>query len=1137
MRHFAHSRSKLFVLPLCVIIVLSLGATAAMSAAPTPPQIAPTPTPARVAYIYNTDTASRDSFSALLTGRGVQVAQVALSAVVATDFSTVQTIIIGNDTGEKGVWGDSAIVSKIAAAGKPIVGIGQGGYAFFGAAGLGLDIGYGRGALHITESQAHMNYPGQTILAAPTPIDAPHDRLLTLYTAGVNAVAPLVSGAAAGTPLAYASKSFFGAPYDALMPLTAQRAANRCHALWGFTAAPSLMTPTGQDLFVNFVLGQPCAAFTLASRYAPVPPKLDGVVDYNEWPDANGLDFGHGYITAVNDGVRLYLLLDVWRDGQENPPASPAPDYFWLTFDVNRDGAITNSDLNYTTVIGTSNLRYQYYLSANTFGPLQPDTRASLGPGFGCFFGDGSLSVSFFPFQVTCAAHRVWEAAIDLREIGAAAGDTLRIGVRAGSPAPAFTENIPAQFAGDFSNLTRLTLAPAPPPPSNPAALVAFAPNPLEVTQAIQTITNSLSLVADKDTVARVFVRTNDSPTPEPAIVYLYGTRNGADLPGSPLAQLINAPLTPDRGDLDDSANFILPQTWLTGTVRFTPAVARLTSNLSYAAPADLTFQPKRTPTYWIVPLNTGAGAAPNTIANSTIISMESYLKAVYPTPNVNFVQQPWQAIGALGNISLEDAKKKLNEYYSNAVIAWALSVWLTGSEPYALPDQLYGFLTAGGGSSDPTWIGGVGYVGAGFVGTSLEGTLAHEINHNLDRAANGAGAWGRHAPGGCGATGADPAWPYPNSNINEIGFDTRLPWRSATTVVPANTPDLMSYCQSGRLPTKWISPYRWQNLFDNANFAAAAAQPQAATAVSEVVYISGRVTISDTGALDPIITQMGLPSTAQSGAYAVDLQNAAQTVLQTMGFTPVFSDVEGAATDTFDFRFQMPKQAGVARVVLKHGATPLATIVASPSAPTVGVLAPAGGATISGETTIQWNANDGDPSAALSFNVLFSKDDGLTWRPLAAGRTESSLTLDAARLPQTNAGRIRVIATDGFHTATGDSATFRVIGGLPDVRITAPQAGSSIPAHTPFTMQGHATDVEGNPIPETQMVWSYTAAGTATPVQFGVGRAAALALPRGVYTVTLTAADLQNNTAAASAIGLTAAASGSLLYLPLLMR
>ncbi|MDQ1300775.1 MAG: hypothetical protein QG637_695, partial [Chloroflexota bacterium] len=240
---------------------------------------------------------------------------------------------------------------------------------------------------------------------------------------------------------------------------------------------------------------------------------------------------------------------------------------------------------------------------------------------------------------------------------------------------------------------------------------------------------------------------------------------------------------------------------------------------------------------------------------------------------------------------------------------------------------------------------------------------------------------------------------------------------------------------------------------------------------------------------------------------------------------------------DVFDFSFQMPKQAGVARVVLKDGINTLATILVSSFAPTVNVLAPTGGATISGETTISWSASDLDPGSALSFNVLFSKDNGQSWLPLAAGLTTTSLTLDAANLPQTQLGRIRVIATDGFNTATADSATFSVIGGLPTVNIVSPPTGSSIPAGAALTVQGQATDVEGHSIPENQLIWAYTVAGSPTPIQFGMGSVAPLSLPAGAYTVILTAVDLNNNTSAQSTINLAITTNASKVYLPLVMH
>ena len=79
----------------------------------------------------------------------------------------------------------------------------------------------------------------------------------------------------------------------------------------------------------------------------------------------------------------------------------------------------------------------------------------------------------------------------------------------------------------------------------------------IEVVQVVQDVENSIRLVADKSTVARVFVGLgNEASAFQPPVVggILRG-RNaaGADLPGSPLMPSlgpIRAPNRPDRGDI-----------------------------------------------------------------------------------------------------------------------------------------------------------------------------------------------------------------------------------------------------------------------------------------------------------------------------------------------------------------------------------------------------------------------------------------------------------------------------------------------------------------------------------------------------------------------------------------------------------
>jgi hypothetical protein len=1126
-------RGKPRAVHILTLVVLLLAAALAGAAPPQPARAGPNN---RVAYVYNTDTGARDSFNTLLISRGLQVDLVPLASAATFNFSADDAIIIGDDTGNLDTWGTPEAVNNINRANKLIVGVGEGGYAYFGK--LSLQIGWGNGA-HGGGTSIYTIYPSHPVFAGPNPVALPANRILALYTASQNVIEIYRPSQPLAAPL---GRDVADPNY---LPLTTQSAGTRCYALWGFSGAPSAMTTDGQNLFMNMVVGNPCGALSLTSIGTDAPPSIDGFLGFGEWTNPNRIPLEHGFITAVNDGIRLYLLVDVLDDTGNDPPSSQSPDYFWLTFDTNRNGQIdANTDLQYATVPGTNNMRLQRYLGPGQWTGLSGPIRSSLGPGFGCFFADGTLRFTF-P-RLSCASHRVWEFGIDLREIGAAPGGSARMGLRVASGNPGFTDNIPISFDSDFSNLITISLAPAALPPSSGAG-IAFSANPLEVTQAIQTPSNSLPLVANKTTVARTYVRSTGASV-EPAITYLYGARGGLDLPGSPLAQLVFAKPTPNRTQLNDSGNFRLPASWIAaGGVTFQVGAARLTDGPIFSGASTLTFQARKTPLVWVVPINQGTAAAPNLASDAAISQQESYMRAVYPVPDVRFVHKPWQDIGAVGNNSLEDTISRLNKYYNGAVLAWVLSVIFTGKAPFDLPDQVYGFRTTGGGLSDPVWGGGAGRVAAGFLGTSLEGTMAHEINHNLDRSS--AGTWGRHVANpacnnaiqytggpipagcttvvlgdgntylrdtnwGCGATGPDGSWPTPpnNDNIREVGFDTRLPW-SGSTVVAANWPDFMSYCQSGGSPTKWTSPYRWQREFTS--FAPSALSAEAAllarpNAAANFYYISGQLNRNGTGSLDPVLVQPALEASISSpGDYAIELQDSGGNVIgQPFTFAAGFIDVEGEPRDVVPFNFQLPAQENVAKIVLKRGNQVLDTIRKSSGAPSVTVTAPNGGENWSGVQTITWSASDpdGDP---LTFTILYSPDNGATWRPVAYGVTGTSYQVDTITLPGSSQGKIRVLVTDGFNTAQDDSnGTFTVAGKPPSVSISGPLSSAILSVADGTTFTGDASDPEDGTLPDSAFVWSYALAGGTAQTNFGTGRAASLLLPRGIYDITLTVTD-----------------------------
>lgn len=846
----------------------------------------------------------------------------------------------------------------------------------------------------------------------------------------------------------------------------------------------------------------------VVAPFVTTPPNVDGSIGFGEFSSA-GFDLPNGRVSVVNDGARLYVRLNMTGDRSNDPAWGGAGggDYFWVTFDVNRDGVITpNVDKNFTFSPSRSYMQHAFYLGPNSRTGLQAGLLgSSWAPGFGCFFADASLQITTNPFSVSCSGHRVHEFGFDLTEIGGVAGGHVRMGVRVASGgSTSFTDEVPVGFSGDFFDLATINLASSPTPALTPSAgaSVGLTSTPLELTQAVQTPTNDLTLVADKPTAARIYPRVTGSSSAQPAIVYLHASRGGAPLFGSPIVTSLAAVSAPDRTQLNGIANVALPRAWLNGTVRFSARVRDGHNAVTSSSSVERTFSVRRVPTYWTLPVNTGTSASPNLVANDQISTQESATETIFPVSDINFVRRAHTELGPVNPYSTTAGIAALNRYYDNAVIGWAFSYLFTGRQPYTLPEQIYGVAPSGGGLSDPTWDVGRGMVGVGFRGTSRELTMAHEINHNLDRT-GAPGTWGRHV-GGCNADGPQPDWPYSNVNTNEVGFDTRLPWNqtsSERTAIPSNIPDVMSYCQSGFVPTKWISPYRWTNLLTA--FPAVNQTYSLTRLYPSMIFFSGSVGSDGTGSFDRVLTAPGFKFPISRGAFAVELYGSRGELLAARPFNATFTDPEGEDRPTVHFNFQVPNPGGVARMVLRHGPDILDEIVVSDNAPEVAITSPNGGETIpQGTFTASWTGADADGDA-LTYSLLYSPDDGQSWFPVANDLTGTSHTIDTSIIPGGAQSRLRVIATDGFNTVYDDSDdAFSLALTPPKAQILAPEDGSVFGVDETIYLRGDGHDATGAPIAEDRVFWSV---GDEMVAQ---GRSAELVLPVGIHTITLTVVD-----------------------------
>ena len=196
----------------------------------------------RVAYVWDTDNTKAKWYEQLLNGNGLPVTLVTMADVATTDFSPFQLIIIGPDTGKDAVWGDAAKVNQINRSGRPVLGLGDGGYAFFGK--LKLNIGYNHGVqradaavLAVDPTHVLWNEPYDVALGAGAPV-------ATVYQGnGSPGVAINLDQGMPGVEL------LARRPSESSLYWLAREQAR--YLLWGFNYGPTAMTENGKELFVN----------------------------------------------------------------------------------------------------------------------------------------------------------------------------------------------------------------------------------------------------------------------------------------------------------------------------------------------------------------------------------------------------------------------------------------------------------------------------------------------------------------------------------------------------------------------------------------------------------------------------------------------------------------------------------------------------------------------------------------------------------------------------------------------------------------------------------------------------------------------------------------------------------------------
>jgi hypothetical protein len=112
----------------------------------------------------------------------------------------------------------------------------------------------------------------------------------------------------------------------------------------------------------------------------------------------------------------------------------------------------------------------------------------------------------------------------------------------------------------------------------------------------------------------------------------------------------------------------------------------------------------------------------------------------------------------------------------------------------------------------------------------------------------------------------------------------------------------------------------------------------------------------------------------------------------------------------------------------------------------------------VTGSVTLAWQASDADGDR-LTFDLHYSRDDGVTFVPVQMGVSGSSATVDTAGLGGSATARFKVTASDGANEASAVSPAYTMAAKPPAVFILTPEDGVQLEFGQIFNLTAEAHD------------------------------------------------------------------------------
>lgn len=683
--------------------------------------------------------------------------------------------------------------------------------------------------------------------------------------------------------------------------------------------------------------------------------------------------------------------------------------------------------------------------------------------------------------------------------------------------------------------------------PNNAAALpvINMRVTNIEVTQGVQNLNNSVSLIQKRRTFVRVYVKSDGAAVP--GVTAWLSSRLGLLKPINSSGLSITVRATPDRNDLNQSFLFELPWDWTTQgplqlTATLNPFKFPLEPNYSdnTSSTSNLAFKTSPSLSVQFFRLNYKIG---NTVYSPSItadvLKTYSWIMRAYPiggTIGQNFKPTLWDVAGdtKLGNwvnqSSGDCTKSKIGDSDLSLCASYYTNGWLKYYRDHAwVPNTTafyYGMISdtsnnfpRGQAIYDKTSVGPAGKPGQFFSlgqGWDTDGTYAdwyagHEIGHSLGRAHPNPGSTDG-TTSYCGHSRSDPSFPYgdtthakapigPSSGSME-GFDVGDPSSGvARAVYPSSTwNDVMSYCSN-----QWLSDYTYNGMYSymTSHPSLVADQHIAPAADGDFLSLAGIINPAENSAGFSLVRRLTTVANQPAlvpGDYSIRLLDATNGVLADYAFTPTQS--EESQLLGFDQVVNFVPGTRVVQIVRQSDGQVFGSYAVSANPPAVSDVALQGAPDpVSGVVTLGWNASDPD-NDALTFDIFYSRDNGATFQPVAMDVTGTSTQIDTAKLGGSGTAILRVVANDGANTAEANSAPFTMANKAPEPYILTPGASTHIHYGQLVNFSGMAFDAQDSTVGESGLVWT-NAQGTTV----GTGALISLDnLPVGNNVITLTA-------------------------------